>query len=540
MYMRQIGRGRGRGGGRGNNGWQKKMLTKLVKDEGAVFQRRDVQAFLQGMRLFDSKAELVSLLADDRNCGLMRIRDCLSFLSDDRDVDGILVPLLSNIINAETGRPLYKVSRDKLVREIFFIPGLIEFLASTWAVCINQSTEQTIESIAEFLLVATMSSIEARSSSDHVKIIACEMRDSSIGLGSQIIRRLCAIIHLDPVESNQSRKTIAEKPHKVVCWGSDVEPPGGRHDNDHENFRDIALVPTQDELAYEGKPFLPLATGDNAVIADAGEALLDRNFRLLREDAVGTMRENMTNPRTSKVWSNARIIGASCKDAFNPKRTSCLHFLVQFDLPQRKVNWSVGRALPRDGLVVLKRDGVAPMMATVFIRNDKEKNSWLNSPGGPIIGLVFHHSKDINTVLNDVCANSSVNEEFENKIELMRKIEPNQRVAEHLHLLKRRFVSYTLTEASDSFSYRPVLEALKDKTSVPLAQDIVLLKPTTERPSYLPQNVRMPFDFGSLACNLEEWSNEQVVESTSLDISQTAALKLALTSRVALIQGPPG
>lgn len=547
MHQWQSGRGggrgrcKGRGRGRGNNGWQKKMFTKLVKDKDAAFHSRDVQPFLEGMRLFDSKAEVVSLLADDRNCGLKRIRDCLSFLNYHEDVNSILVPLLENIINPETGRPLYKVPRDKVVRAIFFIPGLVEFLASTWVACIHQSNQVIIESIAEFLLVATMSSIEARSSS-HVKTIADEIRKSSNASGSQIIRRLCSIIHLDTVKSNQSRKTTADKAPKIVCWGSDLDPPGGRHDNDHENFRDIALVPTQNELAYEGKPFLPLASGDNVVIADAQECLLDRNFRLLREDAVGTMRENMANPRASKVWSNARIIGASCNDAFNPKRTSCLHFLVQFDLPQqRKVNWSVCRALPRDGLVVLKRDGLAPIMATVFIRNDKEKNSWLNSPGGPIVGLVFHHSEDINTALNDVGANSSISEEYDKKIELINNAEPNKHVTEQLLLLKGSFVSYTMTETSDSFfSYRPVLEALKDKTSVPLAQDIVSLRPTLDRPSYLPQYVRMPDDFGRLVCNLDEWSNDQVVESTSLDLSQAAALKLALTSRVSLIQGPPG
>ena len=57
-------------------------------------------------------------------------------------------------------------------------------------------------------------------------------------------------------------------------------------------------------------------------------------------------------------------------------------------------------------------------------------------------------------------------------------------------LLKGRFISYTMTEASDSFfSYRPVLDALKSMISIPLAQDIVHLRPTKERPSYLCRNI---------------------------------------------------
>ncbi|KAL7484059.1 hypothetical protein ACHAW6_009716 [Cyclotella cf. meneghiniana] len=98
-----------------------------------------------------------------------------------------------------------------------------------------------------------------------------------------------------------------------------------------------------------------------------------------------------------------------------------------------------------------------------------------------------------------------------------------------------------MTETSDSFfSYRPVLEALKEMTSVPLAQDIVLLTPTGERPSYLPRHVCMPRDFGGLECNLDAWQNDNIVESTTLDQSQVTALYQALSSHVTLIQGPPG
>ena len=98
-----------------------------------------------------------------------------------------------------------------------------------------------------------------------------------------------------------------------------------------------------------------------------------------------------------------------------------------------------------------------------------------------------------------------------------------------------------MTETSDSFfSYRPVLEALKEMTSVPLAQDIVLLTPIGKRPSYLPRHVCMPCDFGGLECNLDAWQNDNIVESTTLDQSQVTALYQALSSHVTLIQGPPG
>ena len=77
--------------------------------------------------------------------------------------------------------------------------------------------------------------------------------------------------------------------------------------------------------------------------------------------------------------------------------------------------------------------------------------------------------------------------------------------------------------------------------SVPLAKEIVYGDVETERLRYLPSKVKLP----DLLCNglvvdLDQWSNESVVASTTLDLSQTEALHSALTSRVALIQGPPG
>src|SRR5699024_483821 len=36
--------------------------------------------------------------------------------------------------------------------------------------------------------------------------------------------------------------------------------PGGRHDNDHEDFRQIAIYPTRDELLYTEMPYFRLAS----------------------------------------------------------------------------------------------------------------------------------------------------------------------------------------------------------------------------------------------------------------------------------------
>ncbi|KAF8958975.1 P-loop containing nucleoside triphosphate hydrolase protein [Flammula alnicola] len=71
--------------------------------------------------------------------------------------------------------------------------------------------------------------------------------------------------------------------------------PGGRHDNDFLEFRDIAILPTADELASTEAPFLrPSAALDDPHTEENREALyLDNQFRLLREDMIYEMREEL-------------------------------------------------------------------------------------------------------------------------------------------------------------------------------------------------------------------------------------------------------
>jgi hypothetical protein len=55
--------------------------------------------------------------------------------------------------------------------------------------------------------------------------------------------------------------------------------PGGRHDNDCEDFRDIQIVPTTGQMSSVKDPFLPglLLPGEGV---GSVPQLLDRTFRL--------------------------------------------------------------------------------------------------------------------------------------------------------------------------------------------------------------------------------------------------------------------
>lgn len=520
----------------GQHAWPRKMLTKLLRDKNAIFRPRDTHAFLQGMDSFDSKPELLLLLTDSRNCGEARLRECLSMIAGPESADTIIAPLLSNIMTDETSRPLYKARRKMAVIMIYNVPGLIQFLAGDWAQCISASSNKTVTVICQFLIEASLSLVEARCSED-VGTIAKSMKKCTQKVDMKLSHKLCAILQIVDAPDLMIAPKAKTREDMAVCWGTDLEPPGGRHDNDHPNFRDISLVPTKAELAYTGRSWLPLASGENRCVQDLDQCLLDRNFRLLREDAVGAMRESIIDPRPSKVWKNARIIGASCKDVHNPKGTAPLHFVVQVDPYHGKsIDWQRQRIFPVDGLVAFY-DGNQHIMATIHVRMPDQPGEWLLHAGGPIIGVVFHQDDDVRNAIRDISVNKDVNERFQEILDDSLKKRDSEIIAQ----LKSSFKTYSLVEVSDSFfSYRPVLESLQSIISVPLSRELVHIERHHERPLYLPRIVKLPSDFDGVEVDLDAWSNESVMQSTTLDESQSIALGMALTSRVSLIQGPPG
>jgi hypothetical protein len=72
--------------------------------------------------------------------------------------------------------------------------------------------------------------------------------------------------------------------------------PGGRHDNDHIDFRQISILPTADELEFTSeKSFLrPSSWLEDPATEENRVAMhFDNQFRLLREDMVAELREEV-------------------------------------------------------------------------------------------------------------------------------------------------------------------------------------------------------------------------------------------------------
>lgn len=68
------------------------------------------------------------------------------------------------------------------------------------------------------------------------------------------------------------------------------DPAGGRHDNDSDDIPKIKIMPTYQEIVCLRREYLP-TTDPSEWHLSGIDGLLDRHFRLLREDTVGQLRD---------------------------------------------------------------------------------------------------------------------------------------------------------------------------------------------------------------------------------------------------------
>ncbi|KAK6514825.1 hypothetical protein TWF506_007187 [Arthrobotrys conoides] len=72
----------------------------------------------------------------------------------------------------------------------------------------------------------------------------------------------------------------------------DLSDKGPRHNNDHASIADILILPTAEEIRSDVPEYLPQLGGEGLRL-DRNKKLLDTQFRLLREDSIGYLRESL-------------------------------------------------------------------------------------------------------------------------------------------------------------------------------------------------------------------------------------------------------
>jgi len=198
----------------------------------------------------------------------------------------------------------FRLALETCVRELFAAHNLLERI--TRAVERFEQSSKTLSALVDFGLTITNALLHEgvvdRALGNFVKMVtealvvkcqsaaAKERAEMALqraqNLRKVLDRELSSANHMRKVEAQVAAAADRRHAAHVTQW------PGGRHSNDHVDFRQISIVPTVDELSPSQDPFLPRVDRVETFLAeDKQTQLLDRQFRLLREDMIRSVRD---------------------------------------------------------------------------------------------------------------------------------------------------------------------------------------------------------------------------------------------------------
>ena len=348
----------------------------------------------------------------------------------------------------------------------------------------------------------------------------------------------------------------------LVDQPGELSERGPRHDNDCENIEDIQILPTMGEILGERTEYLPRSDPSTWHLPGM-TGLLDRQFRLIREDTVGQLRDaakvelnRISNGKGQGTamrhagartysYRNVRLVGAEFDEH---KGLLCA---LQFDQPwelnrkskaKRKDWWAESNRLAPEALIMLLgSDQVAVFLtvaATAIPPGPKAKavkelgiekrypRAGDNDTAHVVVQLVNHTEADIETMLfrfgqdNGKLSFSLL--EFPGV--LLPAFQPT------LAALQQMIESQDL----------PFAELLAPAQDAP--QSKIVEKPAyTRRPNFRYNLSTLSTRGDAITLNVSSPMDASVLSAqTSLDHAQAEALIATLTRSMALIQGPPG
>lgn len=348
---------------------------------------------------------------------------------------------------------------------------------------------------------------------------------------------------------------------------------GPRHDNDHSQITDIRVLPTSQEIHSLRSEYLPTKDPSSWHLPGI-KGLLDQQFRLLREDTVGQLRdcvrmvmESLKPLETRDSRDAAHEIGLRIHK-YSKVVLSSVHFdkrahlrvMAQFQQPEhiskrsaadRRLWWDRCKQLQIDTLVCLVDSDGHCLFFSVWDRKgftqagqlintglwgvdrlsqgqeDEKKvpNLWHNPQRGTItLRLIDMGNQDFRQVLGRDLRRLSVEQvivEFPGVLlpSFQPTLEALQRMSKHVDI---PFSDLLLPKQEPG----PVQTSWPAYATQPHFAFNLSPVVTDGEPLYLQQNEA--FDFTGLK------------ERSTLDEAQCKALVGALSRNLALVQGPPG
>lgn len=292
---------------------ERRFFDALTKHEDSVIRSVDeAKRLMRAALAFAASDSAPALLYRlDENPGTSALRKCLEFFDASLFEEGLL-PLLERLAQEDLNKPVYEIPMNSIILKLYNLNFLVPSIRSMLPDWIAGGQNDKRTALAWFFGKLAVENEEARKDKD-VIAIAKELEVAGCAGHLQTI-----------LEGNKVHVTLTE------IRDTQMESAGGRHDNDKEDFRSIAIVPTCQEFVCDADPYLPLPAEDGS----ATEAfVLDRHFRLLREDLIGPSKEE--KGVFEKDFFTYKIYFSSCQLIYILHCTCYYHLRTVHNLRRR-------------------------------------------------------------------------------------------------------------------------------------------------------------------------------------------------------------
>ncbi len=293
--------------------------------------------------------------------------------------------------------------------------------------------------------------------------------------------------------------------------------PGGRHDNDHADHREISIMPTADELLSKERPFFRTADFMDVpkIVSSCHSIHLDNQFRLLREDMLGEIRDELKVLTGTKPGRHKGIIVDGLSLAG-----------VEMGTDRKRLPWGVVLQC-KEELPHLKR--IQPGRRKDFLKDNRH----ILRQGNMACLLIDGEPAAFPTIHRD--------EEELAKTPAAITIQLADDSSQSYALSKMKTDGNVKLVQLDAaiFAFEPFLRRLQEMNDLPLKDELLHWETgkDIEGPSFQPAKVIRALESRS-GNDLKDFLRTK--KSVVLDESQMNSLCACLLQRVSLVQGPPG
>lgn len=297
--------------------------------------------------------------------------------------------------------------------------------------------------------------------------------------------------------------------------------PGGRHDNDRTDFRDVSIFPTNDELTSTDLAFYrPANAVSQQPFAERPGVHLDNQFRLLREDFLAELREDV--------------------NAFRSHGKSRKQPLQLQGLSLAGAHFGAGKFRTPFALMVSVKAGLGG-----FTQMDTaQRKAYLKANPKFLKDQSFGCVVDQNRIVTFAIllhVEELLVECHGDEVSVVLRAPDTGSLEKLLSTLKSSNTAKFILIDTPVFAYEPVLRCLQSMAEIPLWEELFAISDdeieTAVRPS-----VVAPL---GLINDIEAEKSEiqsllYLRKPVILDESQLGSLLSGLRQSVSLIQGPPG